>query len=775
MTSVTRPGRIHAGLGRSALRAALRSALRATLRAAPLLAAAGGAAGAQEHDPRPLPSPAELRALPPDGGPEFNRLVFESSPYLRQHARNPVDWYPWGAEAFEVARATDRPVFLSVGYSTCHWCHVMERESFEDEEVAALLDEHFVCVKVDREERPDVDRVYMAFTQSQIGRGGWPMTVVLTPDGEPFFAGTYFPKAGRFGRPGLLELLPELARAWREQRDDVLAAAAGARRALTDLSAGSPGEAPGAPALERAYAACARAFDPRHGGFGDAPKFPSPHALRFLLRYHLRTGEAHALEMVETTLRALRAGGIFDQVGFGFHRYSTDARWLVPHFEKMLYDQALLAMAYVEAWQVTGAAEYRRTAEEVLGYVLRDLTSPAGAFHSAEDADSEGEEGRFYLWTLAELADALGTEDAALAAAVWGLTAEGNFRDEATRERTGRNVLHLGLPLAEHARRRGAGEAELARRLEDVRARLFERREARVRPLRDDKVLTDWNGLTIAALAKAAAAFDEPGYLAAARRAADFALEVLRDDAGRLYKRSRGGAAGLDGLLADYAYLAWGLVELYQAGFEPRYLAAAVELVDAAVEHFHDPERGGFFLAPDDGEELIVRPKDGFDGALPSGNAVMASNLLRVARFTGEARYEELARGTLAAFAGAIARSPLGHAQFALAIDFATGPGFEVVVAGDPAADDTRALLRAVQRELVPASVLLLRPEGDEPPPIVELAPYAAEQRARDGRATAYVCRGFTCAEPTGDPLEVLRALRAGLRSAEPRPAGDAE
>jgi uncharacterized protein YyaL (SSP411 family) len=711
---------------------------------------------AQGGSRAPVPGAAELAQLPSDGGPAFNRLVFEKSPYLLQHARNPVDWYPWGPEAFERARAEEKPVFLSIGYSTCHWCHVMEHESFEDAEVAKLLNEVFVCVKVDREERPDIDDVYMQVTQAMTGSGGWPMTVILTPDKEPFFAGTYFPKRGRFGRKGLMELVPEIAAVWRERREDVVKSARQITTVVRDSAAEQPAEL--APeVLTRGRDQLAGRYDAAHGGFGDAPKFPVPHQLLFLLQHHQRTRDPLALEMVERTLAAMRSGGIYDHVGFGFHRYSTDAIWLVPHFEKMLYDQALHVMAYTAAWQVTGKAEYRATAEEIVAYVLRDLADERGGFHSAEDADSEGEEGRFYLWTRPEVLAVLGAEEGRLFARVYEITEEGNYHDEASGQRDGRSIPFLARTLASWAAELATSEPELRARLERAREKLLAARGERVRPLKDDKVLTDWNGLMIAALARAGAAFDEPRYVAAARAAADFALAELRGDDGRLLKRWRAGEAAFAGTLDDHAFLVWGLIELHQAAFEPRDLAVALELDAVMRAHFTDAEHGGFFTTADDAEELLFRHKSVYDGALPSGNSVAAWNLVRLARLTGRTELEEAAERTLACF-GSAARTPMAHTVWLLALDGALGPSFEVVVAGDPAAADTRALLRAFQERYLPHLVLLLRPDG-EAPAIAELAPFTRDQTSRAGKATAYVCRDHACRAPTTDVAQALANL----------------
>jgi uncharacterized protein YyaL (SSP411 family) len=710
----------------------------------------------------PPPAPDVLAALPSDGGPEFNRLVFEGSPYLLQHARNPVDWYPWGEEAFARAKAEDRPIFLSIGYSTCHWCHVMEHESFEDDEVAALLNANFVCVKVDREERPDVDQLYMSVTMAMTGHGGWPMTVVLTPERVPFFAGTYFPKGGAPGRPGMLELVPKLASAWANDRENVAGTAQRVREWLAGQAEDDSLGTLDAAWIARTAKALSAGYDRVHGGFGDAPKFPTPHNLRLLLRHARRSGDAQVVEQVVHTLRAMRRGGIWDQVGSGFHRYSTDAQWLLPHFEKMLYDQALMALACVEAWQVTGHPDLRRTAEEIFAYVARDLTDPAGGFWSAEDADSEGEEGRFYVWTPAQLAEALGAEDGALAGELWGVVAGGNFRDQATGERTGASILHLARETADFARAKGLDPVVLAAQVEVWRAKLLDVRARRPRPLRDDKVLTDWNGLMIAALACAGRAFDEPRHVAAAERAADFAFAHLRAPDGRLWKRWRGGAAEHPGVLDDHAFLAWGLLELHAASGDPARLAQALELERALHARFHDEARGGYFLAADDVDDLFVRTKESYDGALPSGNSVAAAVQLRLGRLTGSSELEARGRATLGAFAGEVARQGLGHAEYLCALDFAEAAGFELVLCGARGDPELARARRELGRRFLPDLVVLERPDPDaegRAAALARLAPFTDGQRALAGRATYYLCRARTCEAPTNDLERVLAEL----------------
>ena len=704
-----------------------------------------------------LPSAEELKRLPADGGERWNRLVFEKSPYLLQHAGNPVDWHPWSDAAFESARRLDRPVFLSVGYSTCHWCHVMERESFEDAEVAALMNEAFVCVKVDREERPDIDHVYMTVTQALTGSGGWPMTVVLTPDKQPFFAGTYFPKQGRHGRAGMMELVPRLSQAWREHRVHVVDEA----RRITEALAGmqpAPGEIgePPADAPDQALRQLEARFDPVHGGFGRAPKFPTPHQLSFLLRRGALSGDEHATAMVEKTLVEMRAGGVFDQVGFGIHRYSTDERWLVPHFEKMLYDQALTVMAAVECFQATGDEAHAAMARDVLAYVQRDMTSPGGAFYSAEDADSEGEEGLFYVWTAGELRGVLGDEDAALVARAWNVEEDGNFREESTGRPTGANILHRTQEPEDLAREAGMTEAAWVARLEAARRKLFAAREERVHPLKDDKVLTDWNGLMIAACAQAARALGDESFERSARRAAEDVLGKLVLPDGRCLKRMRGGEAGLQGMLEDHAFLAWGLLELHQATLEERWLHECLRVTRAMSEHFRDRENGGFFLSPDDGEPLPVRGKDAYDGAIPSGNSVAALVLMKLSLLTGDPSFRAQADGVLRAFSSSLARGASAHCVLLLAQQLGLGPTREVVVAGDPAAPDTRALLAVLRSSFRPNVLTLLRT-----PSLAEIAPFTAAMTPVGGRAAAYACTGTECLAPVTSPKD-LEALLAG-------------
>ncbi|MFX1341614.1 MAG: thioredoxin domain-containing protein, partial [Promethearchaeota archaeon] len=572
--------------------------------------------------------------------PTENRLAKEKSPYLLQHANNPVDWYPWGQEAFSKAKKEDKPILLSIGYSTCHWCHVMAHESFENERIAKLMNDAFVNIKVDREERPDIDSLYMSVAQMLTGSGGWPLTIIMTPDKQPFFAATYIPAETRFGRMGMDELIPEIQRLWKEDRNRLNTITKNIRTNLESSALGSKGAELGECVLEMAFDALKQRFDEEYGGFGFRPKFPSPHNLMFLLRYWKRTKNKEALRMVEMTLQAMRLGGIFDHVGLGFHRYSTDPKWLLPHFEKMLYDQAMLTMAYVEAYQATKKDEYAQTVREIITYVLRDMTSPEGGFYSAEDADSEGEEGKFYVWTEEEIRKVLSKKEADVFVEVYNFEPDGNFLEEATGKRMGTNIPHLRKKLVTEAKARKMTKKALLKLLEEAREKLFMFRNQRIHPHKDDKILTDWNGLMIAALAKAARALNQPSYAKAAKRAVTFVLTKMQGDKGRLLHSYRDRDAGILAFLDDYAFMIWGLLELYETTFEPEHLQKAIELNAELLTHFWDKAGGGFFFTADDAEDLLVRKKDAYDGAIPSGNSVAMLNLLRLAHVTAESDLE---------------------------------------------------------------------------------------------------------------------------------------
>ncbi len=684
-------------------------------------------------------------------GGKANALASEPSPYLRQHMHNPVDWRPWGEAAFDEARRRDVPVFVSIGYATCHWCHVMAHESFEDAQVAAAMNAAFVNVKVDREERPDIDDACMAVCQAMTGSGGWPLTVLMTPGKEPFFAGTYFPKHSRHGRIGMLDLVPRIQQAWATQRAELMEQASHIRDHLAQEPQQEKAGLDSA-TLGSARDALALRFDAARGGFGGAPKFPSPHQLLFLLRQWSRTRDADTLAMVTRTLDAMADGGIHDHVGGGFHRYSTDPHWLLPHFEKMLYDQAMLAMACTEAWQATGKERFAQVTRGILDYVLRDLADPAGGFRCAEDADSEGEEGKFYVWTLDELQQALGP-DAKPVAVADGVAKEGNFHDEATHRLTGANILHLPRPLDTVARAHGLARPELEARLAAARAKLLAVRSRRGRPQLDDKVLTDWNGLAIAAFAKAGHALSEPRYTEAATRAATFLKQRMRDPQGRLRHRWHDGRT--DGLcfLDDHAFLLWGLVELYGATFDPAWLAWARDVAGQLLERFPDG-RGGFRLSPTGGEDLPLARRDAYDGALPSGNSAAAYALLRLGLLTGEPRWTEAGQAVLDAFSAQVAQHPQAFTMMLCALDLDLGPTRELVVAGDgkPALD----LLAAANAGFHPRLAVLHQRKG-----LADAAPWTKEHKAPAGKALAFLCEGQACKAPTDDAAELARELSA--------------
>lgn len=713
---------------------------------------------------KPIPAPEMIAKLPPDGGPDFNRLVFEKSPYLLQHAGNPVDWYPWGEEAFAAAKKQDKPVFLSIGYTTCHWCHVMERESFENMEVGKLLSKHFICVKVDREERPDIDAVYMTVTQQMTGSGGWPMTVIMTPDKRPFFAGTYFPKESRPGRPGLKQLIYGLSGAWKDDREQVFKVAEEVTRFLEQASAGASGGPLTAALLDKTFSQLQTRYDSVHGGFGRNPKFPTSHQLSFLVRYWKRSGKTEALDMVEHTLRRIRLGGIYDHVGLGVHRYSTDRIWLLPHFEKMLYDQAILAQAVLDTYQATGKQEYANLVKELLSYVLRDMTASTGGFFSAEDADSEGEEGKFYVWKPDEILQILGKVRGERFCEIYNIVKGGNFRDEATGDATGDSIPHLTKSIDSISADYKLTPSDLRNELEEDRNKLFAARKKRIHPQKDDKVLTDWNGLMIATMARAGTVLGDELYIKAARRAADFVLGTLRREDGRLLKRYRDHSAGLPAHLEDYAFLIYGLLNLYEATFETNYLEEAIDLNALTLKHFWDAKDGGFFMTADDGEKLLVRHKEIYDGAIPSGNSVAAMNLLRIARMTGRSELENKALAVMSAFSLDVERNPSAYTQLMQALDFAVGPSIEVVVAGELAKPQTQALVKALHKDFMPNKVLLHRPPGENAS-IVMIAPYTENQEPdEDGATLVYICRNYACKKPVSAVNALQEILAASIR-----------
>ena len=652
-----------------------------------------------------------------------NRLINEKSPYLLQHAYNPVDWYPWGEEAFKEAEKQDKPVFLSIGYSTCHWCHVMEHESFMDPEVAELMNEAFINIKVDREERPDIDGVYMAVSQMLTGGGGWPLTIIMTPDKKPFYSATYLPKESRFNVVGMMDMIPQMVNYWTDQRERLMNISENIAASLNTVTTGG-GETVTEKVFDTGFMLLDDRYDEVFGGFSEAPKFPSPHNLLFLLRYWKRTGKLEALDMVENTLTKMSKGGIFDQIGYGFHRYSTDQQWLVPHFEKMLYDQAMLLMAYTEAYQATGKQQYRETGEQIIAYVLRDLSSTEGGFYSAEDADSEGVEGKFYVWNVDDLQRVVGDEGAPVLKYL-GVRPEGNYLDEATRERTGENILHITSP-------------QLPDNIDLVRNKLFEERQKRVRPLLDDKILTDWNGLMIAALCKAARAFNLNEYIEEAVRSTEFILGNMWDGEKMLHRYR--GEAEIDGFLNDYAFMVWGLIELYQTVHVKRYLDTALDINKAMIQHFTDP-RGGFFFTSDEGEKLLTRKNDLYDGAIPSGNSVAFLNQMKLSRLTGDVSMEDSAMKLTDRFSSSILGVPHAYTMYLSGLDFAFGPSKEIVVSGS---DDDEVVKKINQRYLPNAIVHKYSTE------LAESVPYLEGMKV-ENETLVYVCSGFKCNLPTSD------------------------
>ncbi|MBI3448689.1 MAG: thioredoxin domain-containing protein [Acidobacteria bacterium] len=689
-----------------------------------------------------------------------NRLAREKSPYLLQHAFNPVDWYPWGEEAFRTAREKGRPIFLSIGYSTCHWCHVMERESFENEEVAAYLNENFVAIKVDREERPDVDAIYMSAVQAMTGSGGWPLSVFLAHDLKPFYGGTYFPPDDRFGRPGFLSLLHRLRGVWDTQADKIGASGAQILAALEREPRKGAAPELGRDTLARGRDLLAGGFDPQHGGFSGPPKFPRAHEISFLLRQLRRAPDDTTLGMITTTLDAMADGGIHDQLGGGFHRYSTDALWLVPHFEKMLYDQALLSRAYLEAHLVTGRAAYAGVARDIFTYVLRDLRDARGGFHSAEDADSEGEEGLFYVFKPAEIRALLGADAAKAFGAYYGVTDRGNFEG-------GASILHVDRTVAQAGSAIGADPAAVERILADGRRKLLAARGKRVRPHLDDKVLTDWNGMMISSLAYGSTVLDDPAYARAAAEAADFVLASLQRD-GRLLHRYRDGSSDIPAFLDDYACFGQGLLDLYEATLDPRWLAESQRLARDMIRLFRDDADGALTLVGRDGEKLIVATKEIYDGAQPSGNSVAALWLLKLADLTADSDLEARAREIVRAFAADVTRYPAGYPYFLMALDFAVGPTREIVIAGERGAPETKAMLAAIRKRFLPDAVVALHEPGAAGAALEALVPFVKAQAPLGGKSAAYVCRDHACERPTAD-LSKLEALLDA-----PAPGGDA-
>jgi hypothetical protein len=674
-----------------------------------------------------------------------NRLAKEKSPYLLQHKDNPVDWYPWGAEAFKKARTENKPVFLSIGYATCHWCHVMEHESFEDEEMASLLNDAFVNIKVDREERPDIDSAYMTVCQMLNGHGGWPLTIIMTPDKEPFFASTYIPKEARSGRIGLRQLIPGVKGMYTHEPDKIRKAVESIKDGYGRSQEFQAGDLPGTEAIDYAAEQLDVRFDIEYGGYGNAPKFPTPHNIMFMLRQWKHTDEDRFLESVVDTLKAMRLGGIWDHVSFGFHRYSTDREWLLPHFEKMLYDQALLMMAYTEAWQATKDPLFKQTVFEIAEYVFRDLQGDHPAFYSAEDADSEGEEGKFYVWETEEAKDILNKKEFKFFEEHFGLKKEGNFKDEATRELTGKNIPHLNKEFSDTE----------ASRWKNIRKKLFDVRSKRIRPLLDDKTLSDWNALMIAALAKAGATFGEVSFTEKAIEAWKFLQDELWKD-GTLYHRYKDGETAIPGFADDYAFLIWAGIELYEATFDASFLSSALELENAFTERFRDPEKGAYFFSEDHDELPLGNQKQIYDGAVPTANSVAMLNLIRLARITGNTSFENRANEIGKHFSADLIRSGSSITVSMMALQFLYHDPREIIIAeGD---NDPGEFINHIRGQFIPQKVLLLRSSNDQDD-ILGISDYIKHQKPVNSKTAVFVCRNYTCESPVTTINELKELL----------------
>jgi uncharacterized protein len=672
-----------------------------------------------------------------------NRLIHEKSPYLLQHAHNPVDWYPWSEEAFEKAKREDKPIFFSCGYSTCHWCHVMENESFEDSEVAAVLNKNFISIKVDREERPDIDHIYMTVCQTLTGHGGWPLTIFMTPEKKPFYAGTYYPKRDKMGMTGLISLLEKVTRVWNKDRDRLLESGEQIMNAIGEQQVASQ-DIDTDEIIREAYSNFKFSFDNVYGGFGKAPKFPTPHNLYFLLRYWYVYKEEAALEMVEKTLESMHKGGIFDHIAGGFSRYSTDKKWLVPHFEKMLYDNALLSIAYLETYQATKKEQYSEIAKKIFTYILRDMTSPEGGFYSAEDADSEGVEGKFYVWTPKEVKHILGEADGEEYCKHYDITDKGNFEKY--------NIPNLIKNTSEEFI--PGSESDF---VESCRKKLFTVREERIHPYKDDKILTSWNGLMIAALAMGGRVLGVEAYTKAAEKAVNFIFTKLVKEDGRLLARYRDGEAAIRGYVDDYAFAVWGLIELYETTYNPSYLQKAMKLNDDLVELFWDDEKGGLFIYGRDSEQLITRPKEIYDGATPSGNSVATLNFLRLARLTGRSELEEKAEVQFKTFGGSLEQVPSGHSFMLTALLFNMATTKEVVVVEGTEQPGSEEMLNLLKEDFKPFTLSLYSSERYKD--LKEVIPFISNYKSVNGKSTAYVCENFSCQAPITSPGELKEVL----------------
>ena len=686
----------------------------------------------------------------------LNRLSKSQSPYLLQHASNPVDWYPWSEEAFNIAKKKNKPIFLSIGYSTCHWCHVMEKESFEDQIVAKKMNDTFINIKVDREEMPEVDHLYMSVCQAMTGRGGWPLTIIMTPDKEPFFSGTYFPKNTKGSIPGMLQLIPSLNNAWLYRQHEIIKSIKNIKNYLINNTSFSSGKNLSETTIHRAAIQFQKRFDNENGGFGSAPKFPSSHNLIFLINYSFIYRNTEILNMVEKTLQKMRLGGIFDHIGLGFHRYSTDKKWFLPHFEKMLYDQAMNAMAYLEAYHFTKKMEYAKVASEIFTYVLRDLKSEEGGFFSAEDADSEGEEGTFYLWTEKELLEILG-DTGPIIAKIYGFNRAGNFLDESTGKRNGKNIPHLKEPKVQIANDLKINKNKLDEIIEFSRLKLFKRRKERLHPFKDDKILTDWNGLMVASLARAGIILKNDNYINEAINASNFINEYLTRTDGRLFKRYRKGKSGLDPHLNDYSFSIWGLINLWEATFDTWFLHRALKLTDIMIEDFYD-KNGGFYIGSKNSERLIVRSKDYYEGAIPSGNSAAIFSLLKLGKITNNTRLIKIAHKSLKSFSKHVENSPTGFTNMLSSFLFDYKGSKELVVVLDKNKNDLKKIIEKIREPYLPHLTIIVKDINDSFL-VDKISPWISPYTMINDKPSYFICKDFTCMQPTTDLETALNYL----------------
>ncbi len=686
---------------------------------------------------------------------KYNRLINEKSPYLLQHSQNPVDWYPWGEEAFYKAKSENKPIFLSIGYSTCHWCHVMAHECFEDNEIAKLMNDNFISIKVDREERPDIDKNYMLVNQMLTGTGGWPLTIIMTPEKKPFFSGTFFPKHSFYGRIGLIDLIPKIMMLWKNQKNDINDSIENIDHALESIQKNIKSETSTIKVLKKAYNQIKKTFDEKFGGFGTAPKFPVPHYLIFLLRYWNRTGDDKAIEMVKKTLDKMRMGGIYDQIGYGFHRYSTDQKWRVPHFEKMLYDQALIALVYLEAFQATRENRYAKVADEIFTYLLRDMKFHNGAFYSAEDADSEGIEGKYYVWTKKEINNILNEEESKLFIEIFNIEEEGNYLEESTHRKNKKNILFLKYSITEIIDRLNIDGVTFKNRLDNIRKKLFLKRKTRIKPYRDDKILTDWNGLVVVALAKGGDILGKKEYIIEAEKTINFIFENLYEPQKRLLHRFRESKAEINAFIDDYVFLIWGLLEIYESTLNINYLIKAINLNKELISFFWDFENGGFYFTSKDSKDLIIRQKEIYDGAIPSGNSIAIQNLMKLYLITGDKDLMNMIEKMDKLFSRKIQENPIAYTQYLVGIDYVLGPSYSIVIAGKLESEDTNYIIESLKKKYSPNKSILLKDPMNNILKIDNIKYF----NQINGKATAYICINNTCKPATNDVNVILDYL----------------